>query len=81
MFNRLKRRHHVVADAARVGNGRILAHPNALVNAAAQMLGKMAVDVGVDNRPGLIGMQRKRGGRFFRLPERHPAPMRPIRTE
>jgi hypothetical protein len=36
---------HIVANAMRVGDGRILAHPESLVNASPQMLGKMTVYV------------------------------------
>ena len=40
--------HHVGAHAVDVGDGGILTHENAVVDAAAQMLGKVAVDVLVD---------------------------------
>ncbi len=53
---RLQRRDNVVADAAGVGDRRILAHPNALVNAPAQVLGKMTVDIAIDHHPRLIGV-------------------------
>ena len=48
----LQRRDDVVADAARVGDRRVLADPDALVDAAAEVLGEVAVDVPVDDRPG-----------------------------
>src|SRR5690606_21865915 len=42
LFERL---HHVLADAPDVGDVRILSHPKSFVNAAAQVLGEVPVDV------------------------------------
>ena len=39
--------HHIVANAACVGNGGVLAHPHVAVDAPAQVLGEMPVDVPV----------------------------------
>ena len=55
----LQRLHHVVADAARVGDRAVLAHPDAAVDAAAQVLGELAVDVAVDRCLGFAGMNNK----------------------
>ena len=62
---RLQRGKHVVAVAPRVGNGRIHANPDALVDTAAEMLGELAVDGLVDDRAGLGGVDGERGGRRF----------------
>src|SRR6185436_12234399 len=49
----------VVADAAGVRNRRVFAHPDALVDAMAEMLREMAVDVGIDDGAGLAGLDHK----------------------
>jgi len=51
-----QRRRHVVADAARVGDGRVLADPDALVDAAAEVLGEVPVDSLVDARHASVGV-------------------------
>ena len=53
--------HHVVAITPGVRDGRALPHPDAFVDAAAEVLGEMAVDVLVDHRPGLGGVEDQRG--------------------
>jgi hypothetical protein len=45
--------------------GIILADVKAPVNAAAQMLGKMAVNVSADGIPGLVQANRYRGCRLL----------------
>ena len=53
------------------GIGELGAHPDALVDAAAEVLGEVAVDVLVDDRARLVGAQdragRRRRGRGRRL--------------
>ena len=44
----LQRVHHILAHTVDVGDGRVLAHPNAVVHQAAQMLAEVAVNVLVD---------------------------------
>src|SRR5205823_3251499 len=51
-----ERLHHVVADAARVGNRRLLPDPDALVDTATQVLGKVPVHILVDPLGALIGI-------------------------
>ena len=51
-------REHVVAQAAGVRNDRVLPDPHAFIDAAAEMLGELAVDVPVDDRAGSIGVDR-----------------------
>jgi hypothetical protein len=46
----LERRDDVVANAALVRDRRVLADPDALVDAAAEVLGEVAVDVALDGR-------------------------------
>ena len=46
----------IAAKAALIGNRRFLAHPHALVDAVTEMLGKLAIDVPIDLRAGLIGV-------------------------
>jgi hypothetical protein len=55
----LQRGDHVVADAAGVGDLRFRAHPDAFINAATEVLGKLAEDIAVDlrTRPGGIDGQ------------------------
>ena len=65
-------RDHVVANAPRVGNRRILAHPDATVDAVAQMLGKVAVDVAIHRGTRLIGAEDQGGRRLLREPGRGP---------
>ena len=49
----------VVADAPRVGDGAVLADPEAAVDAAAQVLGEVPVDVAVDGVLALVGLDRE----------------------
>ena len=60
----LQRGDDVVADAARVGNGAVLAHPDAFIDAPAEVLGEMAVNVPADGVCALVGVndQCVRGG-------------------
>jgi hypothetical protein len=60
----LQRGDDVVADAARVGNGAVLAHPDAFGNAPAEVLGELPVNVPADGVFALVGVndQRVRGG-------------------
>jgi len=51
--------HHVVADAARVGDGRLLAHPDPIVNAATQVFGKVPVDVAADGLVAQVGVDHQ----------------------
>jgi hypothetical protein len=53
----LQGRDHVVAIAPGVGDLAVLADPDALVDAASQVLGELAVDLGLDHRTGLVGAQ------------------------
>jgi len=46
----------VVADAAGVGDGAILAHPKAFVDAASEMFGEVTVDIRVDDRDPVGGV-------------------------
>src|SRR5690606_30012935 len=52
-----QRGQHVVAVAAGVGDLRILAHPDAAVDAVAQVLGELAEDIAADGVAGLVGAQ------------------------
>ena len=45
----------VVAVAMGVGNAGFLADPDSFIDAGAEMLGELAIDVGIDDRPWLIG--------------------------
>src|SRR5690606_35285535 len=58
----LQRRDHVVAVAAGVGDLRILAHPDAAVDAVAQVFGELAEEVAAHLGAGLVGTQRRGGG-------------------
>ena len=57
----------IIADAARIGDRAVLAHPDALVDAAAEVFRELAVDVAVDRVAPLVGMddqfalRRRRG--------------------
>ena len=70
-LQRLECRDDVVADAARVGDGRAGTDPHALVDALAQVLGELAEEVAVDLRAGLRGIDGELdpvgGGRSLRL--------------
>jgi len=46
--------HHVRADAPDMGDGRVEAHPDTFVDAPAQVLGKVTVDLGGDGLPSLV---------------------------
>ncbi len=50
-------RDDVVAEAMRIGDGRVLANPDAFVDSPAQVFRELAVDVAVDLRAGLIRVQ------------------------
>ncbi|EEF21909.1 conserved hypothetical protein, partial [Ricinus communis] len=70
-LDRFQRRHHVVADAARVGDGRIAADPDAAVDAVSKVFGELAEDVAVDDRArrrrvDADGDRLRRGGRHRR---------------
>ena len=56
----LQCRDDVIAISVGVRNGRLFAHPHAFVDAGAEMLGELAVDVRIDHRPRLIGAYRDR---------------------
>ena len=58
-----QRGHDIVADAAGVGNRRVGPDPDALVDAASEVLGEVAVDVFVDDRAGCVGADGERRGR------------------
>ena len=58
----LERGDDVVADPARVRDRGARAHPDALVDAPAEVLGEVAVDVLVHDRARLVGAE-DRGGR------------------
>ena len=55
-----QRRHDIVADAAGVRNRRVLAHPDAAVDAVTEVLRKLPVDKFADGVPGGIGMHDQR---------------------
>lgn len=46
----------IAADAADIGNGRVGADPDALIDTASQMFHELAVDIGVYDRTGLVGV-------------------------
>ena len=50
---------NVVANAARVGNRRIGANPDAFVDAAPQMLGELAEEIAVNLRTGLGNVNKQ----------------------
>ena len=68
-FNFLERGDNVVAHAAGVRELCVFADPQAVVNAAAQMLGEMSVDVAVDFVFALVDVndQFAGGGRLLRF--------------
>src|SRR5688572_1555835 len=47
-----QRLHDVESDALVVGDGAVVAHIEAAVDTAAQMLGEVAIEVPADHRPG-----------------------------
>ena len=51
----LERGHDVVANSPRVRNGRAGTHPDAFVDSAAQMLGKLTENVAIDLRACFVG--------------------------
>ena len=62
-FYFLERRHHVVADAARVRNRAVRADPDAFINAMAQMFGKLSVNILADDGRARSGVNDQRIGR------------------
>ena len=60
----LERREHVVAIAARVGNRRVFADPDAFVDIAAEVLHELAMQRRIDRGAGLVGADRQRGVRW-----------------
>ncbi|MNN88215.1 hypothetical protein D3C81_2058720 [compost metagenome] len=54
-------REYVVSNAAGVRNRRILAHPDAFVDTAAEMLGEVPVNMAADRSNRLIGIDRDFG--------------------
>jgi hypothetical protein len=59
-LNFFQRGDDVIADPARVWNGTVLADPDAIVNATAEMLGKLPVNVPADGVRALVGMDDER---------------------
>jgi hypothetical protein len=57
---------HVVAHAARVGNRGVFAHPDAAVDAVAEVFGELAVNIAVYDRTGLVGVDRQLTGGVIR---------------
>ena len=55
---------YILSKAALIRNRRSLANPHALVNPVTQMLGKLTIDVPIDQRAGLIDMNRKCSARI-----------------
>jgi hypothetical protein len=53
-FDFLESGDDIVANSARVGNWAVFTDPNAFVNATAEMLGELAVDVAIDSSAGLF---------------------------
>src|SRR5581483_7759240 len=47
-LQRLQRRNYVVADPARIGNGRVRTYPYALIDSMTQMFGELAKNVAVN---------------------------------
>ena len=62
-----QRREHVVAIAVGVRDRRSLADPDAFVDAAAEMLGELAVDRRLDPRAGMFGVDGDRNPGRLRL--------------
>ncbi len=62
-----QRRHHIRADATDIGDFRILTDPDAIIDAAAEMFGKLAVDIAAYLRARLIGVQAAGSVQGFRL--------------
>src|SRR5437868_1019325 len=56
-----QRSNNVVTQAARVRDRRVFAHPQAIVDQTAEVLGKLAVDVTVDGPSWLVQPDRERG--------------------
>ena len=48
---------HIVPVTVRIGNGRILAHPQPAVNTRSEVFGKLAVDFFGNGLFGLVGKQ------------------------
>ena len=64
-LDRLQSFDNVLAITLDIGNGGMFAHPDTAVDATPQLLGKLAVDLPMDDRPGPIlmhGNLRFRGG-------------------
>ncbi len=64
-FDGLERRDHVLADAAHIGNRRILADPHAAIDAETQMFRELAEDVAIDDRTRLARFDLHRDGIIF----------------
>ena len=65
--DRLQRVQHVPPVAAVIGDARILADPDPAIDAVAEMLGELAEHVAVDDRAGLVRLQRRGDGRRRRV--------------
>ena len=61
----LQRRDHVIADSPRIGDRRVFPHPQAVIDAAAQMLHEVAIDMPAYRSLGLVAMDRGRGPERF----------------
>src|SRR3546814_16002297 len=69
-----ERGHHVAAIAVGVGDFRIGADPDAVVGAAAEILGELALDRGLDRCAGRLEVVRTRTLRGLLRPPPHPHP-------
>ena len=52
----------IIADAARVGNRAVLAHPDAFINTTAKVFGKLTIDVPADLRARLVRVNDEPAG-------------------
>jgi hypothetical protein len=62
----LERSHHVISNAPGIRDGRVFPHPDSFVNTTPEMLGKLSVNIAIDDGAGLIAMHGDRSSNGFR---------------
>src|SRR5215831_5869810 len=63
----LERCDHIIAKAASVRNRRVFTNPDAVIDAAAQVFGKTAIDIAADRRTRLVSANRDLGLEWFAI--------------
>src|SRR4051794_18876394 len=62
----LERSHHIVANAPGIRDRRVFPHPDSFVNTTPEMLGKLSINIAIDDGACLIAVHSSRPNNGFR---------------